>query len=38
VPASVLTAGDYVLLLKSGDPAGRFDDQAEYAFRVIRGR
>jgi hypothetical protein len=38
VPASVLAAGDYVLLLKSGDPAGRFDDQAEYAFRVIRGR
>jgi hypothetical protein len=37
VPAGLLVAGDYVLVLKSRDPAGRVDDQAEYAFRVIRG-
>jgi len=36
VPADVLVAGDYLLLLKGHEPDGCVEDEAEYAFRVRR--
>jgi hypothetical protein len=36
VPARSLAAGDYVVVLRSRDSAGRVADQAEYALRVLR--
>jgi anti-sigma factor RsiW len=36
LPASLLRAGDYVLILEGARPAGGFETLDDYAFRVVR--